>query len=267
MGNDFPPRIGISARQRTGVRAAAGNQRKDLLGAERSLIDLVADRGGLPLVLAYPSTFGPAALRTLAQQLLRKLDALVLQGGGDIAASWYDGAEAPDAQPDRQRDTFELTLIEAALQAGKPLLGICRGCQLLNVAFGGSLYQDLAAQRPDGISHSDRDRYDEYAHGVQLATGGLLQRCYARDAGRVSSAHSQGVDRVGSGLVVEARCSEDGLIEALRADAGWAVGVQWHPEFDAGDPSRLSPAPLLDAFFGAIAAPSEHLRSRTGTWQ
>lgn len=267
MGNEFPPRIGISARQRTGVRGAAGNQRKDLLGAERSLIDLIVDRGGLPLVLAYPSTLGPAALRTLAQQLLRQLDALVLQGGGDIAASWYGGAEAPDAQPDRQRDAFELALIEAALQAGKPLLGICRGCQLLNVAFGGSLYQDLAAQRPDGISHSDRDRYDEHAHGVQLATGGLLQRCYARDAGRVSSAHSQGVDRVGSGLVVEARCSEDGLIEALRADAGWSVGVQWHPEFDAGDPSRLSPAPLLDAFFGAIVAPPERLRSRTGTWQ
>lgn len=267
MGNEFPPRIGISARQRTGVREAAGNQRKDLLGAERSLIDLIADRGGLPLILAYPSTYGPAALRTFAQQLLRDLDALVLQGGGDIAPSWYGGANAPDARPDRQRDAFELALIDAALQSGKPLLGICRGCQLLNVAFGGSLYQDLAAQRPDGIRHSDRERYDEHAHGVQLSTGGLLRRCYARDTGRVSSAHSQGVHRLGRGLIVEARCSEDGLIEALRADTGWAVGVQWHPEFDRGDPLRLCPAPLLDAFFGAMAAPSENLRSRAGTWQ
>jgi putative glutamine amidotransferase len=267
MGNEFPPRIGISARQRIGVHGAPGNQRRDLLGAERSLIDLIADRGGLPLVLAYPSTFGPAALRTLAQQLLRQLDALVLQGGGDIAASWYRGAEAPDARPDRQRDAFELALIEAALQAGKPLLGICRGCQLLNVAFGGNLYQDLAAQRPDGIRHSDRDRYDAYAHGVQLTADGLLRRCYTRDVGRVSSAHSQGVDRLGGGLIVEARCSEDGLIEGLRADAGWAVGVQWHPEFDAGDPLRLSPAPLLDAFFGAMAAPVQDLRNRTGTWR
>jgi len=267
MGNEFPPRVGISARQRDGMPDAAGNQRKDLLGAERSLVDLIAGRGGLPLVLAYPSTFGPAALRRLAAQMLDALDALVLQGGGDIAASRYGGANAPHARIDAQRDTFELALIEAALKAGKPLLGICRGCQLLNVAFGGTLFQDLATQRPDGIRHSDRDRYDEHAHGVQLTAGGLLQRCYALDAGRVSSAHSQGVDRLGGGLVIEARCSEDGLIEALRADTGWAVGVQWHPEFDGKDPQRLAPAPLLDAFFGAITAPARHLRSEARSWQ
>jgi putative glutamine amidotransferase len=267
MGNEFPPRIGITARLRTGKRKAPGNQRKDLLGAERSLIDLIADRGGLPLLLAYPSTFGPAALRRLAQQMLGQLDALVLQGGSDIEATRYGATDAPDARCDPQRDAFELILIEAALLSGKPLLGICRGCQLLNVAFGGSLFQDLEVQRPGGLRHSDRDRYDEHAHGVQLTAGGLLQRCYARDAGRVSSAHSQGVDRLGSGLVIEARCSEDGLIEALRADTGWALGVQWHPEFDGGDPQRLSPAPLLDAFFGAMTAPARDARSEAGAWQ
>lgn len=267
MGNEFPPRIGISARLRPGVAGAAGNARKDLLGAERNLLDLVAERGGLALILAHPSSFDRAALRRLAQHLLQGIDALLLQGGGDLSPQWYGGATQASTTVDPARDEFELALLEAALTSGKPVLGICRGCQLLNVAYGGSLFQNLQAERARSIAHSDRERYDEHVHGVRLARGGLLDACYARSEGLVNSAHGQGIAVLGSGLVAEAWCSEDGLVEAVRSDSGWAVGVQWHPELQAGQPALLPPAPLLDAFLGAVAAPQRDFRNRAAAWQ
>lgn len=267
MGNEFPPRIGISARLRPGVADAPGNARKDLLGAERSLVNLIAERGGLPLILAHPSSFDRTALRRLAQQLLQGIDALLLQGGGDLSPQWYGGATPATAGVDLARDEFELALLEAALTGGKPVLGICRGCQLLNIAYGGSLFQNLQAERAHSIAHSDRGRYDDHVHGVRLAPGGLLHASYARSEGRVTSAHRQGIALLGNGLVAEAWCSEDGLLEAVRSEGGWAVGVQWHPELQAGKPALLPPAPLLDAFLGAVAAPQRDFRNRAATWQ
>lgn len=266
MGNEFPPRIGISARLRPGIAAAVGNTRKDLLGAERNLVDLVAERGGLPLILAHPSSFGRAALRRLASRMVDSIEALLLQGGGDLAPQWYGAGAAAGAAGDLARDEFELALLEAALVAGKPVLGICRGCQLLNVAHGGSLFRDLQTERAQGISHSDRQRYDDYSHGVRLAPAGVLAACYGRDQGQVTSAHSQGIAALAGGLCAEAWCSEDGLIEALRSDSGWAVGVQWHPELQRDKPALLPPAPLFDAFLAAVAAPQRDFRNRVCTW-
>lgn len=265
MGNEFPPRIGISARLRTGIAQAAGNSRKDLLGAERNLVDLVAERGGLPLILAHPSAFARSALRRLAVQLVEGIDGLLLQGGGDLAPQWYGGAAAASGG-DLARDEFELALLEAALVAGKPVLGICRGCQLLNIAHGGSLFHDVQAERASSICHSDRLRYDDYSHGVSLAPAGLLAACYGRERGQVTSAHSQGVARLGGGLTAEARCSEDGLVEALRSDSGWALGVQWHPELQRDKPALLPPAPLFDAFLQAVAPPQAQFRNRVAAW-
>jgi putative glutamine amidotransferase len=265
MGNEFPPRIGISARLRSGIADAVGNARKDLLGAERSLIDLVAERGGIPLILAHPSSFSRAALRSLARHLVDGISGLLLQGGGDLAPQWYGGA-ANTTAADIQRDEFELALLEAALVAGKPVLGICRGCQLLNVAHGGSLFRQVQSEREFSIAHSDRQHYDDYSHGVRLAPAGLLAGCYGREQGQVTSAHDQGIATLAGGLTAEAWCSEDGLVEALRSDSGWAVGVQWHPELQRDKPALLPPAPLFDAFLAAVAPPQRDFRNRVAAW-
>ena len=203
-------------------------------------------------MLACPPSRAADALRRLAQHLITSVDALLLQGGADIAPESY-GASAlrPEWCGDPQRDRFERELLAAALAAGKPVLGICRGCQLLNVAYGGSLYQDLAAQRPGSFAHSLPQQYDEHEHALRLAPGGLLAGWHATGVGRVTSAHHQGIDRLGGELTVEAWCAEDGLVEAVRARSGWVLGVQWHPEFHAGRAGLLPAQPLLDGFLAA----------------
>jgi len=246
MGNEFPLRVGISARLRAGVADAAGSQRKDVLGAERGLVDLLVALGALPLILAHAST--PSAAAALAFAAIDQVDALLLQGGSDVSPHWYGGT-AISADPGR--DEFELALLRAALARGKPVLGICRGCQLLNVAHGGSLIADLAPAAPMPRLHDDPLRYDEHTHAIEFRRDGLLARQYGVDAAWVTSAHRQGIDRLGEGLVAEAWCREDGLIEAVRRTDGWAVGVQWHPEFHAARPSLLPAAPLFQAFLGA----------------
>lgn len=191
-------------------------------------------------------------MRRLARQLIASVDALLLQGGADVAPETYGAAALrPEWGGDPRRDRFELELLEAALAAGKPVLGICRGCQLLNVAYGGSLFQDLAAQRPGSLAHSLPQHYDAHEHALRLASGGWLAGWYAGVSGRVTSAHHQGVDRLGGDLVVEGWCAEDGLIEAVRARSGWVLGVQWHPEFHAGRSGLLPAQPLLDDFLAA----------------
>ena len=246
MGNEFPLRVGISARLRAGVAAATGSQRKDGLGAERGLVDLVVALGALPLILVHSSASSTAA--ALAAAAIDQVDALLLQGGSDVSPHWYGGSAA---SADPGRDEFELALLRAALAQGKPVLGICRGCQLLNVAHGGSLIADLAPAATAPRLHDDPVRYDEHAHAIELRRDGLLARQYGVVDGWVSSAHRQGIDRLGDGLVAEAWCRDDGLIEAVRSIDGWAVGVQWHPEFHAARPSLLPAAPLFQAFLGA----------------
>jgi putative glutamine amidotransferase len=243
------PRIGISARLRAGSAGAAGGLRKHLLGAETSLVDLLAALDALPFVLAYPLSQTGAALRRLAEGMLANLDGLVLQGGADVAPVSY-GAQPLRAewQGDAQRDQFEQALLAAALAQQKPVLGLCRGCQLINVAYGGTLFQDLPSQRGGSVSHSEPQHYDEHVHGVRLAAGGLLAGCHGLREGRVTSAHHQGIDQLGAGLVADAWCREDGLVEALRAHSGWVVGVQWHAELQAGRSGLLPPEPLFNAF-------------------
>lgn len=267
MGNEFPLRVGISARLRPGLADAPGNRRKDLHGAERSLVDLIASRGALPLILACPSLPDRDARRAVAARLLAAVDALLLQGGADLAPHWYRPYAAPAVScSDIERDEFELALLEAALQAGKPVLGICRGCQLINVAHGGTLFRHLASERRGSIAHDDPLTYDAHLHGLRWAPGGWLQRCYAGRSGRVVSAHRQGLDRLGAGLIAEAWCSEDGLVEAVRAAQGWVLGVQWHPEFTPDDALLLPPAPLVDAFLAGGAAPQPGLRLLLAVW-
>lgn len=163
-----------------------------------------------------------------------KLDGLILQGGNDLApASYGESPLKPEWEGDKVRDRYEMELVQAFIDAGKPVFGICRGLQLLNVKFGGTLYQDIATERPSARQHVDRARYEELHHEVDLVEGSHLAQLYpGRTHARVNSIHHQGIKDLAPGFEVEARCPEDGMIEAIRRPGPtYVAGVQWHPEF------------------------------------
>jgi putative glutamine amidotransferase len=170
-------------------------------------------------------------------ELLERIDALLLIGGSDIDPALY-GAEpglgTEETYP--ARDKFEIGLLREALGRGLPVLGICRGMQVLNVALGGTLKQDLVA--PDG-SHPHRKSVGSFKgseHAVSLAPGSLAARAAGEEVTLAHCHHHQVIARLGEGLVVSAR-ADDGVIEAIEATVGWTLGVQWHPE--ATERSRL----------------------------
>jgi len=184
--------------------------------------ELVVAAGGVPIASdtwAEPET------------LLERVDALVLNGGSDVAPEQY-GAEplAATEAPNPRRDDFELRLARGALDRGLPVLGVCRGMQLLNVARGGTLVQDL-----DG--HYARDSWDRPVHEIELEPDSRLAQAFAGDRTSVNSVHHQAIDRLGTGLRATARAA-DGVIEGIEDEDGLAVGVQWHPEFLAGRPGQ-----------------------------
>jgi len=186
------------------------------------------------------------------------LDGLVLQGGNDVAPESY--GEAPlhdDWHGDRVRDRYEMELIRAFVAAGKPVFGICRGLQLLNVTYGGTLLQDIATQRPEALDHRMLGRYEHHHHEVEFLPGTHLASLFP-DVSRATtnSIHHQGIKALAPGFVVEAHCPEDGMIEAIRRHGpGFVAGVQWHPEFhDPDDPTTLDDTPILHDFLAAARA-------------
>jgi putative glutamine amidotransferase len=175
------------------------------------------------------------------EELLAPFDALLLVGGGDVDPSRY-GEEPRDTLygVEADRDAFEIGLVREAVRAGLPALCICRGMQVLNVAFGGTLHQHLP-DLPDLLPHGVPLDGTESLHDVRVGDGTLLHEATGAEVLACSSHHHQGVDRVGDGLRVAGR-SDDGLVEALELPAdegGWTVAVQWHPEDTADhDPTQ-----------------------------
>ena len=203
-------------------------------GVPAPYVDRIRAAGARTAILAPGEPGDPA-------EILAPFDALLLVGGGDVEPGRY-ADEPGDAiygvEPDR--DAFEIDLVREAVRVGLPTLCICRGLQVLNVAFGGTLHQDLPGM-PGMIAHGVPVAGTESMHDVEVETGSLMRS--ATGAGRLacSSHHHQGVDRVGDRLRVSAR-SADGLVEGLEVDegsTGWTVAVQWHPEDTAdGDPHQ-----------------------------
>jgi putative glutamine amidotransferase len=186
-------------------------------------------------------------------ELVNTLDALVLQGGADICPRAYGEEPAcPEWSGDPRRDGYELALVQAFLEARKPILGICRGMQLLNVALGGSLYQDIPAQVNTAICHRNDEISPGVRHPVQFVSDSWLSRLYQGQPHHpVVSVHHQCVKLLGEGLSVEAVSPEDAIIEAIRLDSDeqFALGLQWHPEIQPHrDPYFLDPSPILEAF-------------------
>ncbi len=188
-------------------------------------------------------------------RLIGQLDGLVLQGGADLSPTSYGETPILDGRwkGDRFRDEYEMGLVKAFLEEDKPVLGICRGFQLLNAYFGGTLFQDIATQRPESVRHRDAVEYDSVNHGVSWVEGSYMQQLHAGEqAHRVNSVHHQGVKDLGKGLIVQAHCSEDGLIEAFIHEhfaPGRVMGVQWHPEYSHTlGASVLNPDILIETF-------------------
>jgi putative glutamine amidotransferase len=180
-----------------------------------------------------------------AVRILSRVHALLLIGGGDMDPSIY-GAEAHAAVygVDSDRDALEIDLVQEARSADLPVLAVCRGAQVVNVALGGTLTQHLPDVSGSMVHRDDND--PTLAHPVKVTPGTRLAEISGVETVTGASHHHQAVDRLGRGLVVSAR-ADDGVIEALETERGWLVAVQWHPEETAGND------PVQQSLFDALA--------------
>ena len=253
-----PLKIGLSARLMHAPPLELGFRNKTLQYLEQAIAHWVMNHGALVFMLPTLGFDAEVARRRVSvRQYVDTLDGLVMQGGADVSPLGYGQQPLrPAWAGDIVRDRYEMELLEGFLAQGKPVLGICRGAQLINVAYGGSLYQDIGTQRPDARRHVDADLYDQLHHDIEFEPGSTLAGLYrGLTGGAVTSIHHQAIDRLGADLRVEARSSEDGVVEAIGAHgSSFVSGVQWHPEFHAINPVLLSGEPLMNGFLTAAQA-------------
>jgi putative glutamine amidotransferase len=199
----------------------------------RSYIDAVQEAGGLALLLPPDSR-----LAEEPDEVLERIDGLMLAGGADIDPSSYGEVAQPetiDTVP--ERDRFEIALVRAAIERDMPVLGICRGMQLINIALGGTLLQHL----PDRYGHHEHRRvlgsFDGADHDVDVRPDSLAIEVVGETRHATKSHHHQGIDCLGAGLVVSGTSALDDLPEAIELPAkDFVLGVQWHPEADVNSP-------------------------------
>ena len=210
--------------------AVGGVNRKwdgsDRTGVNEAYVKSVLAAGGVPLILS------PLLGSSHAARALAGVDGVLFTGGEDVHPAWYHAEPSPHLfPPSRERDLFELALFAAARQMELPILGICRGIQLINVAMGGTLYQDIPAEYPTAIDHNPTAERSRRTHAVRLEPGSRAEAALGSAPLAVNSFHHQAIRDLAKGLVATGR-TEDGLIEAVETAQGmpWLLAVQWHPE-------------------------------------
>ena len=235
---------------------------KTLMYMEQSMAHWVMSEGAIPVLLPLASG------KIKAKDLVKEIDGLLLQGGSDLSPKSY-GEEPlkPEWAGDAIRDEMEIEYVKHCLDYNKPILGVCRGLQLINVARGGTLYQDTETQKKGSLNHRDWNVYDQLFHDIEIKKDSGLSQLYSNTLqGRVNSVHHQSIKELGKGLHVEALCPTDGVIEAVRLQCEdypdrYCFSVQWHPEFqftqnsDNQDPqgkSLLDYAPIMNEFISEI---------------
>lgn len=253
-------KIGVSACYLYPDPARAAFAKKTLNYLEQSVPHWVMSGGALPVMI--PPTTGETARGDVTlHDYAAWLDGLVLHGGSDVwPGSYGEQAIDPRWQGDRVRDEYEAALVKAFMAAGKPVFGICRGLQLINATFGGTLVQDIATQRPDALEHRHAERYDQNFHTLELVPGSRLDTLLAGGiSNKINSVHHQCIKDLAPGFVVEARCPHDGTIEAIRhTGEAWIAAVQWHPEFHGPEHGTLDDMPVLNDFLAAARSARAH---------
>jgi putative glutamine amidotransferase len=188
-------------------------------------VDAVRAAGLIPLIVP---PLEPAEL----ESIIATVDGVVLTGGEDVDPAEFGAPSGRRTQPAHtRRDKCELALVHLAREHRIPTLAICRGIQVMNVAFGGSLIQDIPSEHPSDIDHDRPDDRTDRVHPVEVERHSRLARAMAATHITVNTSHHQAVDRVGEGLRISAR-APDGIIEGVEwpSDDWWMLGVQWHPE-------------------------------------
>jgi putative glutamine amidotransferase len=253
VSRERPLRIGLSARLLHAPPAELGFRGKTLQYLEQSVAHWLLAHGALAFMVPTIAAGASVSRASVSMRdYVGELDGLVLQGGADVSpASYGEAPLQPEWSGDRIRDLYEIELFWECVFQGKPVLGICRGAQLINVALGGTLYQDIASQVEGALSHVDPDAYDRNAHEIEIIPGSGLAFLYGMlRRAPVTSIHHQSVKTPGRGLAVEAVSPADGVVEAIRwKGSSYAVGLQWHPEFHfAGEGALLDGSPVLLEF-------------------
>jgi putative glutamine amidotransferase len=221
--------IGVTATLKEDVDSVAQRPLGRFVRADLDYVEGVAEAGGAPVVL--PPVVGSRA----AESLLDGLDGLLLSGGSDLDPSYYGEEPVPELGVTiPERDAFEMVLLEHALRRGMPIFGICRGMQILNVALGGTLYQDLPSQMDHRVLLGHRQETPKWqpTHEVEVEGGSKVGQIMGVDELKVNSYHHQGIKDLARGLLVSA-VSPDGVVEAVEFrdfSERWLVGVQWHAE-------------------------------------
>ena len=258
-----PLKIGVSARLLYPDPTRSFLPAKSVQYLEQSVANWIMSAEVLAFMIPELSLATPHLPTTKVKHYVDALDGLLLQGGADMSPQSYGEQPInPAWAGDEIRDRYEIELFQEFVTQGKPVFGICRGHQVINVALGGTLYQDIPTQCPGKGEHRDDAKYEHCFHDVRILPNTWLSRLYpGADVKRINTIHHQAIKTLGEGLVVEALSEPDGVIEAIRWEGHcFVVGVQWHPEFmNPTDAAFVDSRPLLKAFLAACEQ-----RKRTG---
>ncbi len=201
------------------------DEKKDSVWMLPGYMEGISRAGGIPVVLPLSDD------EEVLEQVVNMCDGFLFTGGHDVSPCIYGEDPLSCVESCKERDDMEMIVLSKAIEYDKPVLGICRGIQFINAALGGTLYQDLPAQRSSSVEHHQSPPYDIPVHDVLLEKDTPLYRCLGTEKLSVNSYHHQAVKDLAKDLSVMA-LSEDGLVEALyRKESRFLWAVQWHPEF------------------------------------
>lgn len=220
--------------------------KKTLSYVENEMFSYVAKAGILPIHI-------PDLEEDRLHPLLNELDGIVFHGGSDLAPETYKETPIGRWKGDRIRDVYELKVMDYAIKHKIPVFAICRGMQLMNVYFGGDLYQDIFTQKEGVLMHRDAQKYDEIYHEIAFTPNDTLDVLYKGvQSPKVNTIHHQAIKNLGDDLKVLAVSPKDGIVEAIESTidgGGFALGVQWHPEFSDTLKSTVLDADVLYNYF------------------